>query len=253
MIKYLMRKTVYKKVDSETQERLFQLTSRQYIIQFFCFMSWVVIFIIPFIPLFIVDLCEDVKFELSTQIAIIVFLVIYFVACVLFLKFFGELIFILSHQIAEKVYFWRYTTKGKALIKKDFEIIRNNDYILYDFISSQKCRGYCYSTCFKILELLKRGEIEFLAVKKFSFEKDDKKDDGRNYTMHVLYINNGWAFDTYSQCQYPVDEIHKIYRAKIYKTCTFDDIRNKSYYDFKAENESKIKKWCNNNDCSYFS
>jgi len=40
-----------------------------------------------------------------------------------------------------------------------------------------------------------------LAIKKFS-PHDDEEDDGKDFTMHVLYVNNGWAFDTYSSRQY---------------------------------------------------
>ena len=37
------------------------------------------------------------------------------------------------------------------------------------------------------------------------------------FTMHVLYINNGWAFDTFSGRQFPIEQLHEIYKAKVYK------------------------------------
>lgn len=252
MIKYLLRKTIYKRVDLETQDVLLRLISRQHITQFLCWMSVAVIYILPFIPLFIIDLCEDVELALSTQIAVCGYILIYLVGFFLLLKLFHEPIFICTHLIAEKVYFRRFTTKGKALSNKDFEIIKSNNDTLYDFISTQKCRGYCYSVCFDILKVLKKGCIEFIAVKKFAMDKDDENDDGRNFTMHVLYINNGWAFDTYSQCQYSIEELHNIYKAKIYKTFNFDEIKDKSYEDFRTENEPELAEWCINNDCSQF-
>lgn len=251
MIKFLMRKTIYKGVDLETQDMLLQLVSRQHIIQFLCFLFWAVIFIFPCIPVLIIDLCEDVEFALSTQIAVYVCLSIYYIGFILSLKFFGESMFICSHLIAQKVYFGVCTTKGKALSKKDFETIKCNNDKLYDFISTQQCRGYCYSICFEMLKALKKGCIEFVAVKKFSSDKDDDN-DGKNFTMHVLYINNGWAFDTFSSRQYPIDELHKIYKAKTYQTFNFDEIKDKSYEDFKAEREPGLAEWCNINDCSQF-
>ena len=38
------------------------------------------------------------------------------------------------------------------------------------------CRGYCYAICFEICKALKKGGIEFLAIKKFS-PHDDEEDD----------------------------------------------------------------------------
>lgn len=113
-----MRKTIYKGVDLETQDMLLQLVSRQHIIQFLCFLFWAVIFIFPCIPVLIIDLCEDVEFALSTQIAVYVCLSIYYIGFILSLKFFGESMFICSHLIAQKVYFWVCTTKARHCQRK---------------------------------------------------------------------------------------------------------------------------------------
>ena len=93
--------------------------------------------------------------------------------------------------------------------------------------------------------------IEFLAIKKFS-PHDDEEDDGKDFTMHVLYVNNGWAFDTYSSRQYPIEKLHEIYKAKIYKSFSFDEISNKSYEEFREEQEPELAKWSIDNDCSIF-
>ena len=71
-----MRKTIYKEFDKESQDMLLQLTSKQYIIEILCIMFWAVAYIFPFIPLFIIDVCEDIEFSMTTQIAI---MIIYFV------------------------------------------------------------------------------------------------------------------------------------------------------------------------------
>ena len=70
--------------------------------------------------------------------------------------------------------------------------------------------------------------------------------------MHVLYVNNCWAFDTYSSRQYPIEKLHEIYKAKIYKSFSFDEISNKSYEEFREEQEPELAKWSIDNDCSMF-
>ncbi len=98
------------------------------------------------------------------------------------------------------------------------------------------------------LTCTKKGSIEFTAIKKFSIGKDD----GKDYTIHVLYINNGWAFDTYSSRQYPVEKLLNIYKAKVYKTFDYDYICDKSYEEFRDEQEPELSKWADNNNCSIF-
>lgn len=249
MIKYFMRKTIYKKFDKESQDMLFQLTSKQYILKFLCYMFWVAFFIFPFIPLFIIDVCEDIEFSMTTQIAILAFMLIFFIGLFISIKEFKIAMFTFSQMLAERIYFLVCTAKGKALCKEDFDAIKQADENLYELITMQMCRGFCYSICFEICKILKKGSIEFLAIKDIpSYDYKDEQD----FTMHVLYVNNGWAFDTFNCCQYPIEKLHKIYKAKVYKTFSFEDISNKSYKDFREEQEPKLLEWSNNNDCSMF-
>ncbi len=252
MIRHFILKTFYKDADQETQDMFLRLNYWKHIVILLCLMIWVVIFLLPVIPILIIDLCEEVEFTLRTLLSIATFLLVTLLGVVLILNFFYESLFVCTILIAEKVYFWVCTIKGKALSRKDFKTIKNKDPELYEFVSSSKCCGYCYSICFSILKTLKKGYIEFIAMKKFSTEKDDEDDDGRNFTMHVLYVNNEWAFDTYSQRQYPIEELHQIYKAIIYKSFNYDEIENKTYDDFRSENVQQLAEWCDINDCSQF-
>ena len=249
MIKYLMRKTIYKEVDHETQDMLLQLIAQYHVIEFLCFKFWVVILIFPFIPLLIIAVLDNVTLSMTTQIAITVFMLICAVGLLVSIKIFKRAMFGFSKMLAETIYFLICTRKGKALSKKDFEYIRQVNEKLYEFISTDKCRGYCYSICFDMCKTLKKGFIEIIAIKKLSISKNDVKP----YTLHVLYINNGWAFDTYSLRQYPVERLHEIYKAKVYKVFDYDFIRNKSYDEFRDEQEPELIKWSAINDCSMFS
>lgn len=207
-----MRRTIYKEFDKESQDMLLQLISKQHIIEMLCFMFWAVPVIFTYIPVFIIEVCEDVEFSMTTQIAIITFMMICFVGFLVSMKVFKRAMFGFSQLLAERIYFLVCTTKGKAL---------------------------------------KTGSIEFLAVKKFS-PHDDEEDDGKDFTMHVLYANNGWAFDTYSSRQYPIEKLHEIYKAKIYKSFSFNEISSKSYKEFREEQEPELAKWSIDNDCSMF-
>ena len=52
--------------------------------------------------------------------------------------------------------------------------------------------------------------------------------------------------------QYPIEKLHEIYKAKIYKSFSFDEISNKSYEEFREEQEPELAKWSIDNDCSMF-
>lgn len=251
MIKYFMRRTIYKEFDKESQDVLLQLTSKQHIIGILCSMFWEVALIFPLIPLFIIDVCEDIELSMTTQIAIIVFMLICGAGLLVSMKVFERAVFGFSYLLAERIYFLVCTTKGKALCKDDFKVIKKENEELYMYIATQTCRGYCYSICFEICKALKKGCIEFLAVKKLS-PHISEEDDGKDFTMHVLYVNNGWAFDTYSSRQYPIEKLHEIYKAKVYKTFSFDEISSKSYEEFREEQEPELAKWSIANDCSMF-
>lgn len=214
-------------------------------------MFWAVAFIFTYIPVFIIDVCEDIELSMTTQIAIIAFMLICMAGLLVSMKVFKRAMLGFSQLLAERIYFLVCTTKGKAICKNDLKIINQANEKLYALIATQMCRGYCYAICFEICKALKKGCIEFLAIKKFS-PHDDEEDDGKDFTMHVLYVNNGWAFDTYSSRQYPIEKLHEIYKAKIYKSFSFDEISNKSYEEFREEQEPELAKWSIDNDCSMF-
>lgn len=97
------------------------------------------------------------------------------------------------------------------------------------------------------MQRFKKGAIQFLAIKDFVAKEGEEP-----YAIHVLYINNGWAFDTFSSRQYPIDKIHEMYQAIVYKNFSFYDIKNKSFIQFREEFRPEISKWCSQNDCSAF-
>ena len=249
MIKYLLRRTIYKKYDKESQDMLIELVSKRHIIQFITPMFWGVMYILTFIPVFIINICEKKEFSMTTQIVLSIY---FFIWCVGFYVFFRVFLMAFGgfcELLTQKLYYLMCTRKGKALSKEDLKTIKRDNDVLYYFIETQECNGYCYSVCFEICKVLKKGSIEFIAMKK-NFPCEEEDNDGKSYTMHVLYLNDGWCFDTYSSRQYPIEKFHNINKAKVYKEFSYNEIKEKSYEEFIKEQVSNVEKWANDNDCS---
>lgn len=253
MIKYLMRKTIYKDADLEAQDMLLKLIAPYHLIEYFCLMLWIdILFIMPILPLVVVGTLEDWNFSLITKIVMMAFMFVYCINFLVCINFFRKAMFGFSLLLSEKIYFSISTKKGKAVSKEDFDTVKNVNEKLYECIATQSCQGYCYSICFELCKALQKGSIEFIAMKNFTIDKTHGEEGKKPYTMHVLYINNGWAFDTYSIRQYPVEKLHEIYKAKIYKSFDYDSIRYSMYEDFRDRQEPELAKWCEDQDCSQF-
>ena len=79
---------------------------------------------------------------------------------------------------------------------EDFENIKNEDNVLYHYVTTDKCRGFCYGICFEILKLLKEGEIRFMAVKKTESENDEEGSKDNEFTIRRYTICKiGVTFD----------------------------------------------------------
>ena len=59
--------------------------------------------------------------------------------------------------------------------------------------------------------------------------------------MHVLYVNDNWCFDTFSQRQYPLDEVLEKYKAKTYMCISIEDIEGRTYNEFKKSMHLNLK------------
>lgn len=242
MVKFILRKTVFKKYDKETQDHLLPLLTKKYTTMWFCyFMFHFFIYIAPMILLSLAT--KGREFDSAYNIGLFIAIGIY--SCIIFISYTfyaREIIEFSTITLPDKLYNRLYAQRGNALSKQDFKKIEEKDDILYKCITSCLCHGYCYSICFAILKTLKKGKIKFIAIKELT---------GSNcpYTMHVLYENNGWIFDTYNQRQYPVEKALILHKAIIYKDFSYEDIKGLSYEEFRDKNYDELDEWCTKHDC----
>lgn len=241
MFKYLYRRTLPKKL-SEYEKDIAMLLYEQNKINYIVAILIFIFFSFPIIMGIYVLLCGNSKTE-DWIISIILFL-IYLIFFKYFYKRFKKDLKDFYQTISATWYTEEYTMHGDALVSYDFNKIKTENSILYNYITSPRARGRCYSICFNILEILQEGEIKFIAV------KNHNTNDDSIYTMHVLYVNNGWCYDTYSQRQYPLNEHLEFYHAIEYMTLSFDDIKDFSYEEFKNYHKNSLKRWCEENSCS---
>lgn len=247
MFELFLRKTALKNLSKEHQYLAMLLCKGRYKILFLEVVLFACLATLPYVLLVIVG---KYALNLDDKISFIIFVsivfTVYFILAIFINMFFSK-ICTLIELIDKKMYTFFYALKGKAISKKDFDSIKEDDALLYCKIIDQEVNGYCYDTCLRILKSLKKGTVQFIAVKvPDSIEEDNH---AKQYTMHALYVNNGWCFDTYSQRQHPLEEVMKRMGAKTYMSISYEDLEGKSAEEFKAEYAPALWKWCEEHDC----
>jgi len=242
MINTFFRKTLYKYYDFQTQTLLLHLLGP---IHFFYLLSNILILIVILLPIFLLPALFPLLFShWQKQLFYLILVFLYTLVTIFVFRkngFFDE------NCLSKFLHFYLFTQKGNAISKKDFKVIRQNDKLLYHVLKHQTCRGKCYATSFQLLKTLKNGLILFISIPEITL-----KDETPYNTMHVLFVNQNWVFDTYSQRQFPLKKILSIYMPKIYKAFSFDDVKNYSYEEFRDAHYEDLAKWCKKNDTFQF-
>lgn len=246
MLEFILRRTVLKKYSKEDQSTALLLKHRIKI----DFIAQFLVYLFAILPLSsLLTLLILSEHTLSNVIQDIILIVAYIIFLLFFIKKFYEPISVFKNLVASTMYFSRYVMKGKALSKDDFDIVEKEQKKIYYGMKTLQVNGFCYSVCYELLKCLKKGTIQFVAIKLLEAEKDEENGTNNYYTMHVLYVNNNWCYDTYSQMQYPLEEVIKRTNAKVYKSFTYDDVKDKTYEDFRTEHGPALREWCKANDC----
>lgn len=240
MLNFILRKTYLKSYTREEQDVC--LLQRAHIVTYYLLKFMMLVMVI--LPgIIVIGRCIEGLIRKNTNIVFMIFgaiVILYTILCALLIKTKAEKICEFRQMIFSKIIFYLFTLKGKAISNLDWHTIKELDKKCYDHIMKQECKGYCYNACFRILQCLKKGNMKFIAVL--------NPDRRPRYTMHVLYVNNDWCFDTYSQRQYPLKKIMSICKAIEYKEFSYSDIEGKTYYEFREENCLELKEWCRKNN-----
>lgn len=232
------------KATQQTFERFYRNRKMKHLkVRVLCMVIFYIFIIM--IPLMVLNY----KFELYKLPNLVQFIcsLLYFIfyyVLYLLLKdsYFGAIVYLIYYKCINFLVFRLYTCKGEALKTSDFKEIKLNDKTLYYDISTDECQGQCYATCFEILKTLKKGKITFLVTGIHYYDKP---------SMHVLYVNNGWCFDTNFRMQYEYEKFLNESEACIFKEFDYESIKGLSYEEFKRMHRKEIENWCTENN--YFS
>lgn len=243
MINFIVRKICFKGMSAENKHTA-ELILESKKSSFLASLIAALVFAIPFaaaLTLFVSNLnLLDV-----TSIIIQAFILLSaLVFILLFIKKFIYEIMIFTKAMSLKLYL-NHLLKGNALEIEDFETLKRDTKPIYDAIIDFKSNGFCYHVCFEILKTLKKGTFWFVAIRWNSEDEENQKP----YTMHALYENNGWCYDTYSMTQHPFDFALDHFGAIKYLSFSYEDIKDLTFYEFREKTANELKAWCDENDC----
>ena len=248
MIKYILsRKREFRYKSNEELDAIMSLYGRYYTIYYLifslCFLTSLALFVTMF-----VSVLPNINWHNWLNDRALMYLIS---LCVVYILFCIALKISLEALIVPRVYPRLTIAKGKALSKQQLKVIKKSDIKLYKDILSisilNVITNWRVYVCFRILSILKCGELEFLAIRNYN-----SKNLERTYSIHTLYVNNGWAFDPLSVRQYPLKKFHEIMWANVYRTYTFEDIKEKSFEEFKEEVIPELNDWCDFYNSTYW-
>lgn len=205
----------------------------------------IIVFFIFVLPVsFMLSCFLAVEKTLFNIISGSIMLLAFGVGTIAFYRIFKKEIWNFKNGIAINLYYRHYLTKGKALTQEDLQEIKENNESLHYVITNLKAQGICYNVCFQILDTLEKGEIIFLRV-----ICTQPEEFGPKYTMHVLYVKEGWCYDTFSEKQFLLDDYLKVSQGKIYKRYFYENLGGLTYEEFIKREKQMLKEWSDAHDC----
>ena len=237
MLKSIFKKNFFNYIDNEKEWK--NVIAYYYYTVYI--LSIYVLVLIILIPLAFVFDCLITFFNFNFWLCLFILITFGIILAFVFSKFYDKIP--LLSKLDTLLYFNIYTKKGKAIKRQQFNIIKKNYYELYRLLSLQKAAGECYAVSYELLKLFKKGMIVFLAIT----DDNSSANENSNYHMHVLYVNDNDAFDTDFCLQIPYDLFISIYKAKIFKTFSFDDVKNLTFWEFRDKFHHQLVDFCRTN------
>lgn len=240
MLEFILRRTVLKKYNKEEQDHMmlfrYMLASK--------FFPKAIFFTCPLLILLILLPYKENSINNITLTLAAITVYSIFVKLVLFSKRIRSFLEEKGEKLFLSIYVSQYVYNGRAISNSDFETIKKTNQRLYNDIINLRVHGNSYRVCFDLLKCLKKGEFMLIGVKRLEKNSIIKNE----YTVQALYVYNNWCYDTYSEMQYPLEEVLNRTCAKVYKSFSYDDVKDKSYLEFRALNVVSLQDWCYEND-----
>lgn len=127
---------------------------------------------------------------------------------------------------------------GKALGKKEWKKIKQQDIYLYHDLLSDKCLHCCYFYSLEIAKIIKDSSLIWGAV-------EEPFEDGHNYYAHAVILRNGYIYDSNMRQSERYEDFIKLYKFKLYKSWNYDDY---SQTNFRETERKDFRKWCRENN-----
>ena len=245
MLYYILRKTVWKN-DTPKQRKFLYCTRKEVHIVNYLSRFMYICFCMGFLSSEIV-LLHNMILSNKKFIIFLIFFLLQYSFILFFATYFKQETKVFLSFISMKLFYNLITKRGKAISKNDFELIKTENETLYTYISELQCLENCYPVSCNLLKTLKKGHIEFISViNVFNEAKEETKPFAN--TIHAIYVNNGWCFDTYSHKQYKIKDFYKIFEAKLWKKFEYSDIENVDYNKILIPYVNEFAHWCRENN-----
>lgn len=243
MLNFLIRKIYFKGLTPENKY-IAELTLTSYKMTFLANILLFSVLAFPFSAAMTFFLSRLKYLEVPSIIIEAFILFGSFVVAFLFIKAFFYEILLFRKAISLKLYL-HHVFIGDAISLEDFDTLKQENKCLFDVITNFKSCGFCYHVCFELLRTLKKGTFWFVATKWGGKDEEISKP----YTMHAIYENNNWCYDTYSMKQHPFDYALDHFGAIKYLSFSYEDIKDLTFHEFREKTANELKAWCEEHDC----
>ena len=130
------------------------------------------------------------------------------------------------------------STNGKALGKKEWQAIKNQDIGLYNDLLCDECNHFCYFYSLEIAKIIKDSILIWGAI-------EEPFEEGHNYYAHAIILRREYIYDSNMRQSSKYDDFVRLYNFKKYKQWNYNEYSKKN---FRANERTDFRKWCQKNN-----
>lgn len=140
-------------------------------------------------------------------------------------------------------YIRRFVSKnGKALGRKEWKIIKQENTCLYYNLLCDKCKHRCHFYSLEIAKIIKDSTLIWGAY-------EEPLQDGHKYYAHAVILRNGYIYDTNMRQSEKYEDFMRLYQFKIYKQWKYNEYARE---DFRESERKEFWSWCKENNVSTY-